>query len=99
MIVIAGTVYVDPQHRPEAMERARSVSIASEQERGCRSYRIAADLRDPNLFHVFEVWDDEAALAAHFQTQHLREFQIHLPRLVDGEMKITRYDVSNMQLL
>ena len=99
MVVIAGTVRIRSEHRPEAIERAQSVSIASEREPGCRTYRISADLRDPDLFHVFEVWDDEAALAAHFQTQHLREFQNHLPRLMAGEMKIIQYEVSNAHQL
>jgi hypothetical protein len=32
---------------------------------GCLSYSYAVDLADPNVLHVIETWDDEAAIDAH----------------------------------
>jgi quinol monooxygenase YgiN len=94
MIVIAGTVRLHPEHRAEAIERALRMAAASEAEPGCRTYRFFADLRDPDTFFIFEEWEDETALAAHFQTAHMAEFREHLPKLVAGEMRIQRYAVS-----
>ena len=35
-------------------------------EPGCLAYVFGADPAEPNRLHIFELWTDEAALAAHF---------------------------------
>jgi quinol monooxygenase YgiN len=99
MIIIAGTVRIHLAHRAEAITRAVTVCDASEREPGCRRYQITADLVDPALFHVFELWETEEALTAHFTTEHLHEFQRHLPRLVEGPLQIQRFDVTGATTL
>ena len=94
MIVIAGTVRVRPGRREEAMRAARAMVAATRAEPGCRHYRFYADLEDPEIFFLFEEWDSEAALAAHFQSEHMRVFQQQLPGLVAGPPQIRRYEVQ-----
>lgn len=49
--------------------------LASRAEEGCVSYNYAIDVLDPTKLHIVEKWVDEAALAFHFQTPHMAEFQ------------------------
>ena len=99
MIVVSGTLQVHPDLREEAIEIVLKLAKASEAEKGCLLYRFYADLEDPNTFFMFEKWENEAALEAHFETPHIAEFRQHLPRLLAGERKIYSYEVSNMSQL
>jgi quinol monooxygenase YgiN len=98
-IIIAGTVHVKPKARERAIEAGIAVAAATRSEQGCIDYRFYADLENPTLFFVFEVWETEAALTAHFQTDHLKAFQAMLPEFIDGEMNIQRYDIQNTSRL
>jgi quinol monooxygenase YgiN len=71
MIVISGTVQVQPPLRAEAIAKAVWMQQLSQAEPGCRCYRFYTDLEDPNCFRIFEEWESEEALKAHFQTPHM----------------------------
>jgi quinol monooxygenase YgiN len=96
MIVVAGTVAVRPETRSDAIRAALAMAEATRTEAGCLSYRFFADLQDPNTFLVFEEWESEAALAAHFQTPHMAAFQQALPRFLAGGLAIKRYVVESV---
>ena len=68
MIIIAGTIdLADPDARDAAMERATPLQMATrEQEPGCLAYCFAPDPGVPGRILVYELWADEASLAAHF---------------------------------
>ena len=95
MLVIAGTVKVKPETRSEAMQAALKMAKASQAEAGCRSYGFYTDLEDPNEILIFERWESEAALLAHFQTPHMAEFNAAIPRFLAAPPSITRYDVAS----
>jgi quinol monooxygenase YgiN len=69
MIIIAGTIdLVDPTTRDAAIEKAVPLQMATrEQEPGCLAYCFAADPGVPGRIQVYELWADEASLAAHVQ--------------------------------
>jgi len=94
MIVIAGRVTVKPERREEAIRVARTMVAATRREPGCRAYGFHADLEDPNVFFVFEEWQDEQSLARHFQTDHMATFRRHLPDLLAKPPALTRYAVA-----
>lgn len=99
VIVIAGHLRVKPERRDEWMEAALAMSRASQAEDGCVTYRFYADLEDPNLILLFEVWESEAALEAHFKTDHIAEYRSKIADLVAAPSKLTRYEVSSSQPL
>ena len=99
MIIIAGSVSVKPDRRDEWMGVAMAMSRASQAEDGCVTYRFYADLEDPNLMLLFEVWESEEALEAHFKTDHMAEYRSRIPDLVAGPSKLTRYEVSSARPL
>jgi len=96
LLLIAGTFRVEPAHRDVMLAAARDMMRETLQERGCQAYRFTADLDDPGLVHLFERWESDEALAAHFKMPHMARFQAavaaHPPQIVE----IQRYDVSKV---
>lgn len=70
MIIIAGTVDVDPERRDEALEAGRPHMEATRAWKGCLDYVWSADLLVPGRIYVFERWESQEDLAAHFEGPH-----------------------------
>jgi autoinducer 2-degrading protein len=51
-----------------ALGQARSSALADEP--GCLQFDIGRDVDDPEVFHLYEVYRDEAALAEHRAAPH-----------------------------
>jgi quinol monooxygenase YgiN len=96
MLIVSGKVKVKPETRAEAAQAALKMAKATLAEAGCKTYGFYADLEDPNTFLIFEVWENEAALAQHFQSPHMAEFNAAIPRFLAAPPSIDRYDVSGV---
>jgi len=96
MIVVAGMIRLDPARREVATAAALEVMAATHQESGCISYTFSADLADEGLFRVFEEWESQEALDAHFKTPHMASFQAAMGGFGISEVKIQRYEVSSV---
>ena len=72
MIIIAGTIdLADPSKRDSAIEQARPLQQATrDQESGCHAYVFSADPCVAGRIAVYELWEDEASLAAHFHHEN-----------------------------
>ena len=68
MIIIAGTIdLADPSKLDACMERAVPLQMATrQQEPGCLAYCFAPDPVVEGRIQVYELWEDQASLAAHF---------------------------------
>ena len=95
MLVIAGRIEIDPAHRSEAMAAAREMMADTRKEPGCISYTFSADLDEEGVFHVFEEWESQEALDAHFQTAHMARFRGLIPGFGLKDMSLQRYEVSS----
>jgi quinol monooxygenase YgiN len=95
MIVIAGKIQVKPERREEARRAALEMVEATRREAGCISYAFYADLVDPGTFFIFEEWESDAALGAHFQSEHMARFQRQAAALVAAPPSINRYTVES----
>ena len=42
-------------------------------EPGCRQFDVCRDPHDPQLFFLYELYDDDAAFEAHLQTPHFKQ--------------------------
>ena len=69
MIIIAGTIdLADPSQIDEAIEKAKPLQQATrDDEPGCQAYVFSKDPCVAGRIAVYELWDDEASLAAHFK--------------------------------
>ncbi len=70
MIIIAGTVEVDPAQRDDALAAACPHMEATRAQKGCIDYVWSADLLVPGRIYVYERWESEDDLRAHFEGPH-----------------------------
>ena len=75
MLVLLVTVRVKPEHLAQFLPAARhNAERAVADEPGCLRFDIIQDRDDRHLFRFYEVYKDEAALAAHRQTPHFKKY-------------------------
>ena len=55
------------------LERHARTSV--EREEGCQRFDVHQETRDPALFFLYEVYEDEAALEAHRASEHYKSFR------------------------
>jgi len=96
MIVIAGHFVLDPSKREQAIAAAREMMSETRKEKGCISYTFSADLEEAGHFRIFEEWESEVALNAHFQAPHMARLQQAMGGLGVREMKVQRYEVAKV---
>jgi quinol monooxygenase YgiN len=96
MLVIAGTLSLDPGKRDQAIAAARELMQETRKEPGCISYTFSADLEDAGCFRIFEEWKSQQDLEAHFKAPHMARFQKLVPNLGIRGMKVQRYEVSGV---
>ena len=72
MLIIAGTLTVDAAQRQAMLDSvAPMVRSESRAEAGCHEYVFTADPHDPSLVRLFEMWESQDALDAHFASDHM----------------------------
>jgi len=93
MIVVSGTIDLDPANADAAVTAFTTVAEATLAEEGCSTYGFWADPAQPGRYRVFEEWADQAALDAHFATPHLAAFLGGI-----GTLGVTGTDISKYQV-
>ncbi len=64
-------IRVKAEYREQFLEQMRADAIGSEKnEPGCLMFNIVQDNADPNVLHLFEVYQDDEAVEAHTQAPH-----------------------------
>ncbi len=94
MIVISGTLVIDPEKRGRALAAAAAVVSISQSEPGCVEYGVWAHPDDPGRFHLFEEWESAEALVAHESMPHVAAFVREIPELGVRSLEICRYEVA-----
>ena len=95
MIVVSGRARIRDGERETALREGRAVAAASRKEAGCLTYEFSIDIDDENVVRIFEEWESQEALDAHFRTPHLQAFGAVLARILEGETSMTRYVVES----
>lgn len=77
MIVVAGTIgFASQEARDGAVAASTALQRATrEHEPGCLAYCFASDPAEPTTVQVYELWTDEASLAAHFDHPNYSEMR------------------------
>lgn len=99
MIIISGTIALKPGARDEAIEAINTVVAKTLAEPGCRAYRFGFEVTEPDTISVYEEWEDEDALASHFQQPHLAEFMAGIGAFAARGGSLTKFTVSDAQVL
>jgi len=71
MIALLVTIDIKPEYKERFMEELMLDAIgANDVEPGCLRFDVLQDNEAPNRVHLYEVYKDEAAIAAHREAPH-----------------------------
>jgi quinol monooxygenase YgiN len=79
-ILISAQIDLDPARRAEALAEARPHIEAALAEKGCIHYDWSACSMNPARVNVFEEWESEEDLAAHFRDPAYTGMRDHIGR-------------------
>jgi quinol monooxygenase YgiN len=95
MLVISGTMNVEPSDRDALLEASKAVMADTLKEDGCHAYSFTPDILDPGVVHIFEKWESEAHLAPHMKSEHIKTFGRALKPLGIKGRDFTIYEVAS----
>ena len=86
------SIFVTIQIKPGFEDRFREASFGDAQgsvrdEPGCFRFDILQNDSDPNRFHLYEVYTDQAALEAHRKAPHYKKWRSTVEDWFDGEIQ------------
>jgi quinol monooxygenase YgiN len=88
MYAIFGVMNVKPEHvrafREATIREARGTV---KDEPGVFQFHILTDADTPNRFYYFEIFRDEAAAEAHWETENFKTWWATVEGMLDGEVQ------------
>lgn len=94
MIVISGTIDLDPDKSSRMTELSGELSAETRKEPGNISYEYWQDPTNPGRWRVFEEWESEDAITAHMAAPHMAAFMAGAAELGISGIDISRYEVT-----
>jgi quinol monooxygenase YgiN len=98
MIVINAAMQVDQETIDAMKDAIAKMEKASLAEDGCREYCFSQELSNPTKMRITERWETMEALAAHFQTPHMAEFQAAMAANPPKGMELFCYDATEVDM-
>ena len=74
MVILAVHVTMKTGHENEIIEGFRKLEAESRHEAGCIFYAVQRSSENPQHYLVYEQYVDEAALAAHRNSDHFKRY-------------------------
>ena len=72
--VVTATWTAEPGSEDIVLDAVRKLTPPSREEPGNQFYQAYQDPSNPSVFHLFEIYDDEDAYAAHGASEHFARF-------------------------
>jgi quinol monooxygenase YgiN len=73
-MMIVAKVSIKPEKTKDFIEAAKEIIRLSNEEQGCSFYQLYQDPYDNSKFVFVEQYDNQAAVDAHFATEHFKGF-------------------------
>ena len=85
--VVSAVWTAQPGQEGVVLDAIQKLTPPSREEPGNRFYQAFQDPAEPLVFRLFEIYDDEAAYAAHGASEHFKEFALEqaIPVLANRE--------------
>ena len=99
MLLIAGSIRIDPTQREELLQAAIEVARELRKQVGGTEVTIATDLEDRGLLHLLQKWESQAALSANITSPRIFAIRNQVGRLGIREMALLKYDVATVDPL
>ena len=97
MIVVNGRIETTAENIAHLKQAIATMETASRAEDGCDDYTFSVELNDPNVIRITEQWRDMDALAAHFASPHMAEFQKAMRERPSTGGGVTFYEATVVQ--
>ena len=94
-LIIAGTVRVPPAHVEGLRPHMAAMMSATRAEDGCLQYGYAEDVTEPGLIHIFEIWRDQGALDAHFQSPNMATWRAAGASFGLSDRRLFAYEIAS----
>lgn len=72
------------------------MEMASRAEPGCEDYTFSVELSNPSMLRITERWTSLEALKAHFETEHMVDFQKAIAAHPPKNLDVKFYDAQEM---
>ena len=99
MIIVHGHARLGAGELQRLAPEMRAQIEATRAEAGCLHYSYAADVLDPDVMRISEIWTDWAALEAHFKAPHMAAFNAAFRAAKVVEVKVDAYDAQHSRTL
>lgn len=94
MILISGTITIDPANTDAAVAAIAELETATRAEDGNIQYGFWLSHSEPGTFMVVEEWADDDALNAHMASDHMAAFLTAAGGFGITSTDLQRYDVT-----
>ena len=97
MLIVAGTITTESGGREPFLTAVQPMVSATLHEAGCNEYAFTPDPNDDNRVMLYELWDDQASLDAHFASAHMAAWQEARKGLAVTGASIKKYVISAVE--
>jgi quinol monooxygenase YgiN len=98
VVIVGGTFEVEPQLREQFLVEHHSMMLISRAEKGCLEYTFAADPLQESRVVLFELWENQEDLDAHWAAMRGRP-RSEAATVPTKESSIVVYEVSGQRPL
>ena len=95
MLIVAGTITIDPADADKLRPAAAAMMAATREEPGNIEYVFSISVADPGSVQIFEVWESAEDLEKHFTLPHMATFQAALKDITITGRNLNRYEVAS----
>jgi quinol monooxygenase YgiN len=81
----------------EVEQTLRGMISPTRAEPGCERYELYQSAESPPSFHLFEIYRDQAALAAHRETAHYKSYRARIAELLTEPIKVLLLHALNLE--
>ena len=74
--VVSAVWTAQPGQEGVVLDAIRQLTPPSREEPGNRVYQAFQDPAEPLVFRLFEIYDDQAAAAAHWASEHFKQYAL-----------------------
>ena len=90
---VVARIKAKPDTVEEVREALSGLVAPTRSEPGCIVYELLQNREDPTDFTFVEDWENEAALASHAVSEHIKTTRAKLEAIVEGPIDIRTYSV------
>jgi len=96
MLIIAGTITVEPGARERLEAAAADMMTETRREPGNLDYAFSVEVGNPGCVRIFECWESDGALDAHLASAHMAAFRAAIASLDLTSMGIQKYRIESI---